>query len=231
MKTPTSVPVFSGSEKLYREQAAFHAYSTVLGPADEFTRLWSSDASAPKRRLNRRHGRPAKKFRETNGARLVRRLRSYIASGRPLTPPMEAALAALGAIDSNCLSDCLDRPAFVGGVRLPALKEGEAIRIAHAKDTGTTRAEDARLAMLRAEIAADLDWRDVVMQRACEIDGFRRRGITPIPQAASEERAASQSRSQEETRRSSRCAAWLRKVVRFLLRRIEPHSPDPETHV
>lgn len=141
MQTPTSIPRFSGSEKLYREQAAFHAYSDVLGPPDEFTWLWSNDAPAPKRRLIRRRGRSAKKFRETNGARFVKRLRTYIASGRPLTPPMKAALAALGAIDTNCSSDCVGRPAFFDGVRLPLHEKGEVIRIAATEGAETRQPE------------------------------------------------------------------------------------------
>ena len=94
-----------------------------------------------------------------------------------------------------------------------------------------TAAINAGLATLRAEIDAGLDWRGVVMQRGREIEEFRARGITLPPWAASEERVVSQSRSQEETRPSSRCAAWLRKVVRFLRRRSELQSPNREKRV
>lgn len=222
MAATKSIPRFSGSEKLYREQAAFHAYSTAMGPVDELTRLWSGDAPAPKRRLNRRRGRPAKEFREPNGARLVRRLRAHIASGRPLTPPMLAALASLGAIDTNCSPDCTRRPVFADGMWLPAIEDGEVIRSVAAEGAEARQLDEPSLTTLRSGLVEDLDWRSVVRQRAREIGEFRRREITVPSWAASEERAALQSRSPEETHRSSRCAAWLRRVARFLLRRVRP---------
>ncbi|HGO6081866.1 TPA: hypothetical protein ACK3PA_006363 [Burkholderia cenocepacia] len=220
----------TGSEKLYREAAARRAFDAALGPVTVPLIDLFAEKPGQRRKLNRR--RTSKRtFREPISARFVRRMVARINRGDELTAPMLAALAALGDFDANCSTDCASRPAFENGTRLAALEEGEVIRIAATEDAETSQLKDSSLTTLRFEATADLDWRSVVRQRAREIEEFRARGITLPPWVASEERAVSQSRSQEETHPSSRCAAWLRKVVRFLLRRSEPQSSNREKRV
>ncbi|RQV20633.1 hypothetical protein DF039_12395 [Burkholderia cenocepacia] len=97
LRVPTLFPgeriaMAEGSEKLFREAAAYRAFVSAVDSLD--LPDFGVQPPAPKRKLNRR--RTSKRtFREPKGARLARRLRAYLNSDRVLTAPMVAALAIL----------------------------------------------------------------------------------------------------------------------------------------
>jgi len=97
LRVPTLFPgeritTAAGSEKLFREAAAYRAFVAAVDSLD--LPDFGAKSPAPKRKLNRR--RTSKRtFREPKSARLARRLRAYLNSDRVLTAPMVAALTVL----------------------------------------------------------------------------------------------------------------------------------------